>query len=101
MKIIEKEHLLKLPICEPVREGAFMINESGERIEEGDIIQIIAPKSRYHNMICIFAKIEDGIEIWYNKGGEYPGAWANVNPGEERLTWEDFKFVKYKNKANE
>jgi len=83
-----------LPICEEVITGHFYYNKEGDKIEKGDVIQIIAPKSKFHKWICIFDYINDNsIHFMYNSGGI--GLFRNyIWPGYEYLTWDDFRIVK-------
>jgi len=91
----------KLPICQEVLTGHVYYNKEGDRIEKGDVIQIIAPKSKYHKWVCLFSIYSvNSIDVLYNTGMKdlsltkpfIKGTW--IDPREEFLTWEDFKIVK-------
>ena len=83
----------KLPICQEVLTGRAYYNKEGDRIEEGDVIQIIAPKSKYHKFVCLFIEFDRSLWVKYNTGqNEYPITVESIHPGGEWLTWEDFKI---------
>jgi len=89
-----------LPVCEKVITGNFYFTKEGDKIEKGDLIQIIAPKSMYHKFICIFEQnYEYGINIIYKSINTETkdtviNEYSVIDPLVEYLTWADFKFVK-------
>jgi len=89
-----------LPICSEVIFGHTLYGENNDKIQSGDLIQIIAPRSAFHKWVCIFDKVDDRtVWVMYNSGWKSSDgeSWFNsqyINPLNERLTWEDFKFKK-------
>jgi len=88
-----------LPTCEKIITGHFYYTKEGDKIEKGDLIQIIAPKSMYHKFVCIFNwNTGYNISIIYkcllDDGTVMTTKWDCIDPPTECLTWEDFKIVK-------
>jgi hypothetical protein len=90
MKIKEED----LPKCQLIFGGHTLDGIDNTIIESGDCIRIIAPKSKYHKVICVFEKYHDNTIFIHYKDEFGEIKYSYIHPGEYYLTWKDFSFEK-------
>lgn len=83
-----------LPKCQLVFRGHTVDGIDNEIIEEGDVFQVIAPRSKFHKVVGIFdGRGENTVRIYFkNEHGEFQS--ESIWPEHNYLTWADFSFKK-------
>jgi len=87
-----------LPICREVVTGhTLRIKDIDTDIQQGDLMQIISPKSMYHKWIVIFDRVDTnwGCSVSFKfKREDGTISFEHICPEHLYLTWTDFKFKK-------